>query len=188
MKGKFIVISAPSGAGKTTIVKRVLEKVNSLEFSVSATSRGKRDNEVNGSDYYFISVQEFKERIVREEFLEWEEVYENQYYGTLLTEVQRIWDKGNHVIFDVDVKGGLNIKRKFPDITMAIFISPPSLEELRKRLENRNTEDQTSLDKRVAQAEAEMTFASEFDIVVVNKILEPAVIEVIDTILPFLQE
>ncbi len=175
--GKLIVFSAPSGAGKTTIVHRLLAEFPQLEFSVSATSRAKRPGEENGKDYYFLSVEEFKRYCAEEKFLEWEEVYANQFYGTLMREVERIWQAGGHVVFDVDVQGGLNIKKKFPERTLAVFIQPPSVEELKKRLLKRGTETEESLLKRVGKAEAEMKFASGFDKIIINEDLEKAVAE-----------
>jgi guanylate kinase len=184
--GKLIVISAPSGAGKTTIVKKLLEAIPSLEFSISACSRPKRPGEEDGKDYYFISIEEFLKKITSNEFLEWEEVYNKQYYGTLISEVERIWKKGNHVIFDVDVKGGLTIKGKYPEETLAIFIRPPSLEVLEERLTNRSTEDKESLRKRLDKAKFEMGFASEFDAIIINNDLEKAVTETIEMVNGFL--
>lgn len=134
MEGKLFIFSAPSGSGKTTIVRTLLEKDLNLEFSISATSRSKRENETDGKDYYFLSADDFKEKIDKDEFVEWEEVYENRFYGTLKSELERIWNQGKHVIFDVDVVGGLNIKKKYPDKALSIFIMPPSIEELEKRL------------------------------------------------------
>lgn len=186
MAGKLIVISAPSGAGKTTIVKKLLEAIPSLEFSISACSRPKRPGEEDGKDYYFISIEEFLKKITTNEFLEWEEVYNKQYYGTLISELERIWKKGNHVIFDVDVKGGLNIKDKYPEETLAIFIRPPSLEVLEERLTNRSTEDKKSLRKRLDKAMFEMGFASEFDAIIINNDLEKAVTETIEMVNKFL--
>jgi guanylate kinase len=174
MQGKLIVISAPSGAGKTTIVKQIMKARPDLEFSVSATSRAKRTGETDGTDYFFLTVEEFKTRIDGNLFLEWEEVYGNQYYGTLRSEIKRIWAEGKHVIFDVDVKGGLNIKNQYPEITLAIFISPPSIEALRQRLEGRGTDDRKSIQKRLDKAEEELGHAGDFDLVVVNDNLEIA--------------
>lgn len=175
--GKLIVFSAPSGSGKTTIVHRILPEFPQLEFSVSATSRAERPGEQNGKDYYFLSVEDFKRYRAEGKFLEWEEVYADQFYGTLLSEVERIWQAGGHVVFDVDVKGGLNIKRKFPERTLAVFIQPPSVEELKKRLQKRGTETEESLQKRVGKAEAEMQFAPRFDKIIINEDLDKAVAE-----------
>ena len=186
MKGKLIIISAPSGSGKTTIVKEILASGLNIEFSVSAASRQPRMNEVNGRDYYFLSVDEFKEKIEKDEFLEWEEVYPGSFYGTLKSELQRIWDKGNHVIFDVDVKGGINIKKYSPENALAIFIKAPSIEELEKRLRNRLTDNEETILKRVAKAEYELSFAPKFDKIVVNDNLEKAVKETYETIKAFI--
>ncbi len=177
MNGKLIIFSAPSGAGKTTIVKQLLERGLNLEFSISATSRTPRPNEVHGRDYYFISENEFKTRVSAGEFLEWEEVYSGICYGTLKSEVDRICSQGKNVIFDVDVVGGLNIKKHFGDRALAIFVQPPSVEELRIRLQNRQTETAEKIAMRVAKAEYEMTFAPQFDVIVVNQNLETAVNE-----------
>lgn len=174
MKGKIIVISAPSGAGKTTIVHHLLNAGLELEFSVSACSRPKRSNENNGKDYHFFNVEEFKSKIERGEFVEWEEVYPDFFYGTLHSEIERIWAKGNHVIFDVDVIGGLNLKKKFPKETLSIFIMPPSIEELEKRLKARSTDPETEIQKRVQKSKKELEYASGFDVVVINDELEKA--------------
>ncbi len=175
--GKLVIFSAPSGAGKTTIVRALLKDIPNLKFSVSAASRPKRPNEIDGKDYYFIPVEEFRRKIENDEFLEWEEVYENNFYGTLKSEVDRIWKSGNHVIFDVDVVGGLNIKKYYGERALAIFVMPPSVEELEKRLRNRSTESETDMKRRIEKARYEMTFASQFDEVIVNDNLEKAVSE-----------
>lgn len=185
-KGKLIIFSAPSGAGKTTIVRRVLQSDIPFEFSVSATSRKPRQNEIHGKDYYFISPGEFRKKIENGDFLEWEEVYKGQYYGTLNSETERIRNKGNHVLFDIDVVGGLNVKNKFGDDALAIFIMPPSIEELEKRLRIRNTEDSESMGKRLAKAKQEMQFADKFDKVIINDDLERAVAQTMETINAFL--
>ena len=177
MNGKLIIFSAPSGAGKTTIVKQLLERGLNLEFSISATSRAPRPNELHGRDYYFISENEFKTRVAAGEFLEWEEVYSGICYGTLKSEVDRICNQGKNVIFDVDVIGGLNIKKHFGDRALAIFVQPPSVEELRIRLQNRQTETEEKIAMRIAKAEYEMTFAPQFDVIVVNHDLETVVKE-----------
>lgn len=177
MNGKLIIFSAPSGAGKTTIVKQLLERELNLEFSISATSRAPRPNELHGRDYYFISENEFKTRVSAGEFLEWEEVYNGICYGTLKSEVDRICNQGKNVIFDVDVVGGLNIKKHFGNRALAIFVQPPSVEELRVRLQNRQTETEEKIAMRIAKAEYEMTFAPQFDVIVVNHNLETAVNE-----------
>lgn len=175
--GKCIIISAPSGAGKTTIMRSLLKQGLRLAFSVSATSRAKRNYEVDGQDYFFISVEEFKDRIAHDEFIEWEEVYPGQYYGTLRSEIDRIWANGSSAIFDVDVVGGLDLKEYFGDDALAIFISPPSVEALEQRLLARGTENAESLKKRVDKAAHEMSFALQFDAVVVNDTLEHACAE-----------
>lgn len=177
MKGKLIIFSAPSGAGKTTIVRQLLERGLNLEFSVSATSRLPRINEKNGRDYYFLSIEEFMKKVDADEFLEWEEVYSGVCYGTLKSEVDRICDAGKNVIFDVDVVGGLNIKRCFGERALAIFVQPPSVEELRTRLKNRSTETEEKIAVRIAKAEHELSFASKFDVIVTNDHLENAVNE-----------
>ena len=174
-QGKLIVFSAPSGSGKTTIVRHLLkqEELN-LEFSISATSREKRGNEQNGKDYYYLSLKEFKNKIKADEFLEWEEVYRDNFYGTLKAEVERIWAKGKHVIFDIDVSGGLRIKRKFPEQTLAVFVKPPDLNELVRRLKERGEESEDKISMRVAKAPAELATAPLFDVIVINSNLEHA--------------
>jgi guanylate kinase len=176
MNNKLIIISAPSGAGKTTIVKELMndEKLN-LMFSISATSRKPRETEKHGKDYYFISAEDFKEKIKNNEFVEWEEVYKNQFYGTLKQEVERILKLQKNIIFDVDVKGGLSIKKVYPQISLSIFIKPPSIEELKNRLQKRGTETDESIAKRVAKAEYELTFAEKFDKIIVNDNLQEAI-------------
>ena len=177
MEGKLFIFSAPSGSGKTTIVKNLLEKDLGLEFSISATSRPKRENEIHEKDYYFLPVNDFKNKISNNDFLEWEEVYENRFYGTLKTEVQRIWDKGKHVIFDVDVVGGINIKKCYPEKALSIFIMPPSVEELENRLRNRSTDSDEDIKTRIAKAEHELTYSYQFDLVIVNDKLDKAIKE-----------
>ncbi len=174
MQGKLIIFSAPSGAGKTTIVRHLLEQNLNLEFSISATSRGMRHTETNGKDYYFLSPEEFRSKIENDEFLEWEEVYAGTFYGTLKSEVERIRTNGQNVIFDVDVVGGCNIKKFYGDDALAVFIQPPSIEELRKRLVSRSTDSPEVIEKRIAKAEYELTFASLFDRIIVNENLEKA--------------
>lgn len=185
-QGKLIIFSAPSGSGKTTIVHRILPQFPELQFSVSATSRAMRPGETNGKDYYFLSAEQFKSYRDQGKFLEWEEVYKDQFYGTLLSELDRIWAMGKHVVFDVDVKGGLNIKRQFPDKALAVFIQPPSVEELKNRLLKRGTETEESLKKRVGKAEEEMEYAPQFDKIIVNDDLEKAVEETRRTIREFI--
>ncbi|SRR5574344_586772 len=174
MQRKLIIISAPSGAGKTSIVRYLLENNKRLLFSVSATSRQKREMEIHGKDYYFLSVEEFQEKIANDCFLEWQEVYTGQYYGTLKAEVDRICAEGKHVVFDVDVLGGLNIKKYYQDEALAIFIKPPTLECLKERLQLRGTETEESLKKRVDKAVYELTFENQFDEVIVNDDLDEA--------------
>ena len=178
MKGVFI-FSAPSGSGKTTILKQIFERFpNLFGFSVSATNRSAREGEVDGRDYYFLSDNQMKEKIENGDFLEWEQVYEGRYYGTLKSELDRIWSEGKVVVFDVDVKGGINIKNMLKDEAFAIFIMPPSVEELRKRLEARNTETAESLQQRLARAEMEISMSDNFDTVILNDDLTLAVNEV----------
>ncbi len=169
MEGKVIIFSAPSGAGKTTIVKHILSLFPEMEFSVSACSREKRPNETDGKDYFFISAEEFRKKIDNGEFVEWEEVYESCYYGTLRSELGRIWKSGHIVVFDVDVKGGINLKRIFGDKAMSVFISPPDLETLEQRLRNRSTDSEESLNKRLNKASWEMQFSNSFDKIILNK-------------------
>lgn len=188
MQGKVIIVSAPSGAGKTSIVRHLLEEVPELKFSISATTRHKRDYEEDGKDYYFITPENFKERLANDEFLEWQEVYDNQYYGSLKCEVERIWNNGQTVIFDVDVLGGLNIKKFYGDNALAVFIEPPTIEELVNRLKKRGTETEESLKKRVDKAEYEMSFADQFDRIVLNDDLKTAQQEMIDLVRDFLEE
>ncbi|WP_223266340.1 guanylate kinase [Gelidibacter gilvus] len=177
-QGKLIVFSAPSGSGKTTLVRHLLQQEElNLEFSISATSREKRNNETDGKDYYFLDAQAFKNRIKNDEFLEWEEVYRDNFYGTLKTEVKRIWAKRKNVIFDIDVSGGLRIKRKFPDQTIAIFVKPPSIDELKIRLKKRQTESNDKINMRIAKASAELATAPLFDVIVINDDLENAISE-----------
>jgi len=184
--GKLIIFSAPSGAGKTTIVHHLLNSDLQLEFSISAASRGKRPNEVDGKDYYFLSADDFRKKIKNEKFLEWEEVYKDHYYGTLKSEIQRIWDKGNHVIFDVDVIGGLNIKKYYKEKALSVFVMPPSIGHLEERLRNRSTESERNLQKRVEKAEHELTYAEQFDVVIVNDDLDLALMEAKDVVKDFI--
>ena len=166
--GKLIVISAPSGAGKTSIVHQLLKDIPALSFSVSASSREKRENEVHGKDYYFLGAEEFHEKIKKDAFLEWEEVYRNQYYGTLRSEIERIWRGGKTVIFDVDVVGGLNIKKQYPKECLSIFIMPPSLKVLADRLIGRESESDASIKKRLDKAEEEISKRKLFDTIIFN--------------------
>lgn len=177
-KGKLIVFSAPSGSGKTTIVRHLLGLENlNLEFSISATSREPRGEEINGKDYYFISTKKFKNHIKNDEFLEWEEVYRDNFYGTLKSEVERIWALGKHVIFDIDVAGGLRIKKKFPDETLAVFVKPPSVDELKIRLKKRKTESDERINMRIAKASVELATAPQFDKIIKNYDLDVALKE-----------
>ncbi len=185
--GKLIIFSAPSGAGKTSIVKGVLQETPQLAFSVSACSRPKRPNEQDGVDYYFMTPDAFRKKIDKDAFLEWEEVYPGNYYGTLRSEVERIWQSGKHVVFDVDVAGGLNIKKQFPEQALGIFIQPPTLEELEKRLINRKTETPESLKKRIGKAAFELTFSKDFDKVIVNDDLNMAIRKTINIVHDFLK-
>ena len=163
-KGKLIVFSAPSGSGKTTIVRHLLKQERfNLEFSISATSREPRGLEKHGEDYYFISLREFKDKIKNDAFLEWEEVYRDNFYGTLKSEVERIWKLKKHVIFDIDVVGGLRIKKKYPEKTLAVFVKPPSVDELKIRLKKRSTESEDKINMRVAKASVELATAPQFD-------------------------
>tara|TARA_B100001287_G_scaffold39863_1_gene29011 strand:- start:18621 stop:19202 length:582 start_codon:yes stop_codon:yes gene_type:complete len=173
--GKAIIFSAPSGAGKTTIVKKILETKIPLMFSISACSRLKRENEKDGVDYHFLSVEDFKKKIENDEFIEWEEVYKNNFYGTLKTEVEKIWESGKHVVFDVDVLGGISLKRYFGKNAISIFINPPSLKILFERLKKRATDNKESLQKRMNKAESEINYKDQFDVIINNDELDTAV-------------
>ena len=175
MSNKVIIFSAPSGSGKSTIVGRLLADYPNLEFSISATSRAPRGNETDGREYYFFTREEFENKIRNGEFVEYEEVYEGSYYGTLKSEVERIWAKGHAIIFDIDVKGGVNLKSLYGDTAMSVFIMPPNMETLKKRLESRGTDSAESIEKRLARAKEEMEYRAKFDHVVVNDDLETAV-------------
>ena len=173
--GKLIVFSAPSGSGKTTIIHHLLQQPElQLGFSISAASRSPRGQEVDGKDYYFLDLKEFKQKIKNNEFLEWEEVYRDNFYGTLHSEVERIWSQGKHVIFDIDVVGGLDIKKIYPERTLAVFVQPPSIEELKIRLKKRKTESEDKINMRVAKASTEMATAPQFDAIILNDNLELA--------------
>lgn len=172
--GKCIIFSAPSGAGKTTIVHHLLKQFDFLEFSISACSREPRTGEIDGKDYYFLGVEGFQAKIEENAFVEWEEVYTNNFYGTLKSELTRIWSNGHTVIFDVDVIGGLNLKKQLGDKALAIFVEPPSYEELEKRLRGRSTETEEKINMRLAKANQEMGFAKDFDIILVNDNLTEA--------------
>ena len=188
-KGKCIIFSAPSGAGKTTIVRALINKpALQLEFSVSACSREPRPNETNGKDYYFLGIAGFKQQIEQDAFVEWEEVYTDHFYGTLRSEIEQIWENGHTVIFDVDVIGGLNLKRFFGDNALAIFVQPPSYDELEKRLRYRSTETEEKIQQRMAKAKAELAKADEFDVVLVNDNLEHAIEKASELVHNFIQE
>lgn len=180
----MFIFTAPSGAGKTTIVKHLLSKYNNLGFSVSATTRSKRDYEIDGKDYYFLSLEDFKNKVANGEFIEWEEVYHDQYYGTLKSEVERVWSLGQHLVFDIDVRGAENIKKLYKKQCMSVFVRPPSVSTLIERLTSRNTETPESLEKRIYKVKKEMTFENSFDIVLVNDLLDISLIEaehIVDT-------
>lgn len=185
--GKLVIFSAPSGAGKTTIVQHLLQVFPNLEFSVSATSRPVRGDESHGSDYYFLSEDEFRKRVANNEFVEWEEVYPGQMYGTLQAEVERIWRKGHHVIFDVDVKGGINLAKKFGERALSVFVMPPSVEALEKRLRSRATESEEKIQMRIAKAKSELDDAVYFDTVLLNDKLEDALVRAEDIVKRFLE-
>ena len=185
--GKLIVISAPSGSGKTSIVSYLLKNMEILSFSISACSREKRENEIEGKDYHFLGIEGFKRSIKEDSFLEWEEVYKNQFYGTLKSEVERIWSEGKTVIFDVDVVGGLNIKKQYPKECLSIFIMPPSVEVLAERLIGRGSESDESLQKRLNKAEEEISQNQEFDTVILNDDLSIACEETQEVITNFIK-
>jgi guanylate kinase len=188
-KGKLLVFSAPSGSGKTTIVKYLLSKKElNLEFSVSCTTRKARSEEIHEKDYYFISLEEFKKHIKAENFVEWEEVYRDNFYGTLKTEVERIWALGKNVIFDIDVAGGLRIKSKFPEETLAVFVKPPSIDELKIRLKKRSTESDDKINMRIAKASVELATAPQFDKIIKNHDLDIAKKEAYELVKKFVEE
>lgn len=178
MAGKALIFSAPSGSGKTTIVKHLVENNPSLGFSISASTRDRRGRtEQDGKDYYFLTPEEFKKKIDNDEFIEWEEVYAGNFYGTLKSEIERIWKEGRDVIFDVDVKGGINLKKYFGDRALSIFVKAPSFEVLKERLQNRGTESEESLSRRLFKAKFEMAFADKFDVVLLNEDLSKSTAE-----------
>ncbi len=188
-KGKLFVFSAPSGSGKTTIVRHLLKQERfNLEFSISATSRAARGEEKNGVDYYFIDLKEFKNHIKNDDFLEWEEVYRDNFYGTLKTEVERIWALKKHVIFDIDVVGGLRIKKKFPNETLSVFVKPPSVDELKIRLKKRSTESEDKINMRIAKASVELATAPQFDKIIKNYELDIALKEAEELVSEFLEK
>lgn len=186
MDGKLIIFSAPSGSGKSTVIRYLLSQHLPLQFSVSATSRRPRGNEKDGADYYFLTPEQFREKIHAGEFLEYEEVYAGIYYGTLTAEADRMLAAGHHVVFDVDVVGGCNIKRHYGQRALSVFIRPPSIEALRNRLKNRNTDSPEDIEKRLAKAEYELGFASEFDAVIINDEIETAQAETLRVVRQFL--
>jgi guanylate kinase len=188
LKGKLIIFSAPSGAGKTTIVHHLLKVFPELEFSVSACSRPIRKGETNGKDYYFITVEEFKNKIANNEFAEYEEVYKDNFYGTLKSEIERIWKKGKHIIFDMDVIGGLNLRLQFGDNALAIFVMPPSVQHLEERLKLRDTETPESIARRIGKAEHELSKADLFDKIIFNDDLPKALKEAENIVRDFLQK
>lgn len=186
-KGKLIIFSAPSGTGKTTIVKHLLKKIPQLSFSVSATTRLPREAEVDGKDYYFISMEAFFHKVSTQQFVEFEEVYSGAFYGTLQSELQRIWDEGKSVIFDIDVEGGLRLKRKFGDKALAVFVQPPSLDVLKQRLTARRTDSEEKLQERFLKAEKELLYADKFDLILKNIHLETACKEAENLVSAFLK-
>ncbi len=188
MNNKVLIFSAPSGAGKSTIVNHLLEVFPSLEFSVSATSRAPRGEERNGREYYFLSAEEFASRVASGDFIEWEEVYSGSCYGTLKSELDRIWAEGHVVVFDIDVQGGLNIKKLFGEQALSVFIMPPSVDELRRRLEGRGTDTPEAIERRVAKAESEMAQADRYDKIIVNDSLDTALAEAEDTVRKFIDK
>lgn len=187
-KGKVVIFSAPSGSGKTTLVKWLLEQDLNLHFSISATSRAPRSTEVDGTDYYFLSPEKFREKISENAFLEWEEVYADKFYGTLKSEVERILNEGKHVLFDVDVKGGMTIKKHFGREALSVFVQPPSIEELQNRLDTRGTDSAEIIQERVEKAAYELTFAPQFDVVIINDVLEVAKNDCLKNIQDFLEK
>mgnify|MGYP003291240727 CR=1 FL=1 len=188
MAGKLIIFSAPSGSGKSTLVQYLMSQRNDLAFSVSCTSRAPRGQEVHGKDYYFLTPEDFRQRIANDEFLEYEEVYTDKFYGTLKSEVERLSEAGYTVLFDVDVKGGVNLKKYFGENALSVFIQAPSVEELRRRLINRGTDTPEAIERRVAKASEELTYADKFDYVLVNDDLETAFAEAEKIVAEFLSE
>lgn len=188
MRGKLIICSAPSGSGKTTLVKYLLAQNLNLHFSISATTRLPRGEEEDGKDYYFLSSLEFQEKVQNDEFVEWEEVYKGICYGTLKSEIQNLLEEGKNVIFDVDVKGGLNLKEYYNEKALALFIAPPSVEELKKRLTCRATDDACVIEERIAKAEYELSFKDKFDIVIINEVLQDSEKEIVHIVTEFLSQ
>jgi guanylate kinase len=185
-KGKVIIVSAPSGAGKTTLINKLLETKLPLNFSVSACSRKARINEIEGEDYYFLSIEEFKNKITKNDFIEWEEVYKNNFYGTLKSEISRIWNQKKHVVFDVDVLGGISLKNYFKENALSIFINPPSIEVLSERLNKRNSETKESISERIEKSVHEIKYLDKFDKVILNDNLKDASKNIIDTVKNFI--
>jgi guanylate kinase len=188
MNGKAIILSAPSASGKTTLVHFLLEKFPTLSFSVSATSRKQREKEINGRDYFFMTANEFRKKIEEDAFIEWQEVYKDCYYGTLKSEIDRLWNEEKHVVFDVDVLGGLNLKKIFGNRALAVFVEPPSIEVLQERLIKRETETEESLKIRLEKAEYEMKFEDQFDVKITNDVLEVACKEAEEIVKIFIQK
>ncbi|HJC97667.1 MAG TPA: guanylate kinase [Candidatus Phocaeicola merdavium] len=188
MNGKLIIFSAPSGSGKSTIINYLLKQGLNLQFSISATSRPPRGTEQDGVEYFFLSPEEFKKRIANDEFVEYEEVYPDRFYGTLKSQVEKQLAEGQNIIFDVDVVGGCNIKRFYGDRALSVFIQPPSIEELRKRLEGRGTDSPETINSRIAKAEFELSYAPKFDLIVVNDELEKAEAQALEAIRKFLNK
>lgn len=188
MQGKLIIFSSPSGAGKTTIVRHILEKHPELAFSVSACTRAIRQGEIEGKDYYFLNVSDFKKKIDSGDFLEWEEVYKDRFYGTLKSEIERLWKLGKHVVFDIDVKGAVNIKKYYRDKAFSIFIKPPNMEVLEQRLRNRKTENEESLKERLERAVFESSYEDKFDKVILNDNLQLAIAEADQAVKTFLKK
>ena len=186
-KGKLIIFSAPSGSGKTTLAKYILSNIKNVTFSVSACSRKPREGEKNGVEYFFLSVEEFKQKIAENAFVEWEEVYHNHYYGTLISEVEKIRNLGNHILFDVDVIGGLNIKKKYGDEALAIFVKPPSVEVLIERLYSRSTDSPEAIKTRIEKAEHELSFQNQFDVIIVNDDLDKAKKQTLELVYDFIK-
>lgn len=187
-EGKLIIFSAPSGAGKTTIVQHLLKTIPSLSFSISATTRQLRGDEVNNRDYYFISKEDFLHKVAKHEFVEFEEVYTGTFYGTLRSEIERIWESEKHVVFDIDVEGGLRLKKKFGDQALAIFVQPPSYEVLVQRLTNRGTDSEEKLKERLIKAKKELTYADKFDVILENYELSAACAKAEKLVLDFLNK
>lgn len=186
MEGKLLIFAAPSGSGKTTIVNHLLSQFKKLSFSISATTRSQRPGEIHGKNYYFLSVEEFKAKIKERDFAEYEEVYKNQFYGTLKSELERIWANGQHIVFDIDVKGAMTLKELYKDQCLTVFVKPPDIQTLVDRLRGRNTEDAESFKKRIQKAKKELSYEGEFDMVLHNNDLATALAEAEDITSRFL--